>query len=42
MCVRGGGGGGGEREREREREREILYLEDAGFRPWPNLPTSPR
>ena len=49
---RKGGGGerererGGEREREREREREIdsliLYLEDGGFRPWPNLPTGPR
>ena len=34
-----------------EREREgggglwillILYLEDDGFRPWPNLPTGPR
>ena len=30
---------GRERERERERDSLILYLEDDGFRPWPNLPT---
>ena len=47
----GGGGaeGRGRRERKRVREREggegggeILYLEDDGFRPWPNLPAGPR
>ena len=54
MCMRERGGGRErEREREREeggrqRERErffdslILYLNDDGFRLWPNQPTGPR
>ena len=31
-----------ERGRERFFDSLILYLDDDGFRPWPNLPTGPR